>query len=44
MRVKPEYMGEEEEEEMGLKVVNKEQNRTLVTRQTQGPFKKWESI
>ena len=28
---------------MRLEVVDKEQNRRLVTRQTQGPFKKWES-
>src|ERR671938_2091360 len=41
MRVKGEYMGKEEE--MRLEVVDKEQNRRLVTRQTQGPFKKWES-
>jgi hypothetical protein len=32
------------EEEMRLQVVNKEQNRRLVTQQVQGPFKKWESI
>jgi ligand-binding SRPBCC domain-containing protein len=32
------------EEEMRLEVVEKEQNRRLVTRQTEGPFKKWESI
>jgi hypothetical protein len=31
------------EEEMILEVADKEQNRRLVTRQTQGPFKKWES-
>jgi ligand-binding SRPBCC domain-containing protein len=42
MRVKGEYMGKEEE--MRLEVVNKEQNMRLVTRQTEGPFKKWESI
>ena len=42
MRVKGEYMGKEEE--MILEVVDKQQNRRLVTRQTQGPFKKWESI
>src|SRR5215216_8177769 len=30
--------------EMRLEVVEKEQNRRLVTRQTEGPFKKWESI
>src|SRR5215210_7246175 len=42
MRVKGEYMGKEEE--MKLQVVNKEPNRKLVTRQTDGPFKKWESI
>src|SRR5919199_2139652 len=41
MRVKGEYMGKEEE--MRLEVVDKEQNRRLVTRQTEGPFKKWES-
>jgi uncharacterized protein YndB with AHSA1/START domain len=37
MRVKGEYMGKEEE--MKLQVVNKEPNRRLVTRQTEGPFK-----
>lgn len=42
MRVKGHYMGKEEE--MRLEVSDKEQNRKLVTRQTQGPFKKWESI
>jgi ligand-binding SRPBCC domain-containing protein len=42
MKVKGEYMGREEE--MKLQVVNKEPNRKLVTRQTEGPFKKWESV
>ena len=42
MRVKGQYMGKEEE--MKLQVVDKEPNRRLVTRQTEGPFKKWESI
>ena len=42
MKVKGEYMGKEEE--MILEVVRKEQNSRLVTKQTQGPFKKWESI
>jgi ligand-binding SRPBCC domain-containing protein len=42
MKVKGEYMGKEEE--MTLEVVKKEQNSRLVTQQTQGPFKKWESI
>jgi ligand-binding SRPBCC domain-containing protein len=42
MKVKGEYMGKEEE--MRLEVADKEQNRRLVTRQTEGPFKKWESI
>ena len=42
MKVKGEYMGKEEE--MILEVKSKEQNRTVVTRQTEGPFKKWESI
>jgi ligand-binding SRPBCC domain-containing protein len=42
MKVKGEYMGKKEE--MKLQVVDKEANRKLVTRQTDGPFKKWESI
>jgi ligand-binding SRPBCC domain-containing protein len=42
MRVKGQYMGREEE--MKLQVVDKEPNRKLVTRQTEGPFKKWESV
>ena len=42
MRVKGQYMGKEEE--MRLHVVEKEQNKRLVTRQIQGPFKKWDSI
>jgi ligand-binding SRPBCC domain-containing protein len=42
MKVKGQYMGKEEE--MRLEVAQKEQNRRLVTRQTEGPFKKWESI
>ena len=42
MKVKGQYMGKEEE--MILEVADKEQNRRLVTRQTEGPFKKWESI
>ena len=27
-----------------LEVVEKEENKKLVTRQTQGPFKRWESV
>jgi ligand-binding SRPBCC domain-containing protein len=42
MKVKGQYMGKEEE--MILEVADKEQNRRLVTRQTEGPFKKWQSI
>src|SRR5919106_7006832 len=42
MKVKGEYM--DREEEMKLQVVDKEPNRKLVTRQTKGPFKKWESV
>jgi ligand-binding SRPBCC domain-containing protein len=42
MRVKGEYMGKEEE--MRLEVSDKVQNQRLVTRQTQGPFKRWESV
>jgi ligand-binding SRPBCC domain-containing protein len=42
MKVKGEYMGKNEE--MKIQVVDKEPNKKLVTRQTDGPFKKWESI
>ena len=41
MKVTGEYMGKRDE--MLLEVVQKEQNRRLVTRQTEGPFQKWES-
>jgi ribosome-associated toxin RatA of RatAB toxin-antitoxin module len=41
MKVTGEYMGKRDE--MLLKVVQKEQNKRLVTRQTEGPFQKWES-
>jgi ligand-binding SRPBCC domain-containing protein len=41
MKVKGEYMGKKEE--MILEVVKKEQDSRLVTQQTQGPFKRWES-
>ena len=42
MIVTGEYMGKEDE--MILEVVKKEQNRRLVTKQTEGPFQKWDSI
>jgi ligand-binding SRPBCC domain-containing protein len=42
MKVKGEYMGRQAE--MRLEVAEKEQNRRLVTRRTEGPFKRWESI
>jgi ligand-binding SRPBCC domain-containing protein len=42
MRVAGEQMGIWKE--MRLQVAEKEQNRRLVTRQTDGPFKRWESI
>ena len=42
MKVKGEYMGHQDE--MHLQVAEKEPNRRLVTRQIQGPFKRWESI
>ncbi len=42
MRVAGEQMGIWQE--MRLQVAEKEQNRRLVTRQVEGPFKKWESI
>ena len=41
MKVKGEYMGKQAE--MLLEVVQKEQNKRLVTRQTEGPFQSWES-
>ena len=42
MKVTGEYMGKRDN--MLLEVVDKEQNKKLVTRQTQGPFKRWESV
>jgi ligand-binding SRPBCC domain-containing protein len=42
MKVKGEYMGKKDK--MILEVAEKEQNKRLVTRQTDGPFKIWESI
>ena len=42
MKVKGEYMGRQDE--MILEVAQKEQNKRLVTKQTQGPFQSWESI
>jgi ligand-binding SRPBCC domain-containing protein len=41
MKVEGQYMGKREE--MILEVAQKEQNKRLVTRQTEGPFKSWES-
>jgi ligand-binding SRPBCC domain-containing protein len=32
------------EEEMKLEVIQKEENKKLVTTQTEGPFKSWESV
>src|SRR5918994_1538632 len=42
MKVKGQYMGKEDE--LKLQVEDKEPNRRLVTRQTEGPFKKRESV
>ena len=42
MKVKGEYMGKQDE--MLLEVVEKEQNKRLVTKQTEGPFQQWQSI
>jgi ligand-binding SRPBCC domain-containing protein len=42
MKVKGEYMGKKDE--MTLEVVEKEQNKRLVTKQTEGPFQRWDSI
>ena len=33
-----------QEEQMKLEVIQKEQNKKLVTKQTEGPFKRWESV
>ena len=41
MKVKGEYMGKQDE--MLLEVVQKVQDKRLVTKQTEGPFQKWES-
>ncbi len=41
MKVKGEYMGKQDE--MLLEVSQKEQNKRLVTKQTEGPFQSWES-
>ncbi len=41
MKVKGEYMGKQDE--MLLEVVEKEQNKRLVTKQKEGPFQQWES-
>jgi ligand-binding SRPBCC domain-containing protein len=42
MKVEGQYMGKNEE--MILEVTQKEQNKRLVTTQTDGPFESWESI
>ncbi len=42
MKVEGEYMGKRDE--MLLEVTEKEQNKRLVTKQTEGPFQSWESI
>ncbi|TVP40165.1 SRPBCC family protein [Candidatus Nitrosocosmicus arcticus] len=42
MKVEGEYRGKREE--MILEVSQKEQNKKLVTKQTEGPFQHWESI
>ena len=42
MKVTGEYMGKKDE--MIIEVVQKEQNKRLVTKQTDGPFQIWESI
>jgi ligand-binding SRPBCC domain-containing protein len=33
-----------QEEQLKLEVTQKEENKKLVTKQTEGPFKKWESV
>ena len=42
MIVEGRYLGKKEE--MIIEVTQKEQNKRLVTRQTEGPFESWESI
>ncbi|HYG00656.1 MAG TPA: SRPBCC family protein [Candidatus Saccharimonadales bacterium] len=41
MKVEGQYMGKRDE--MLLEVVEKEQNKRLVTKQTEGPFQQWQS-
>src|ERR1043165_1899910 len=41
MKVTGQYMGKKDE--MLLEVVEKEQNKRLVTKQTEGPFQQWQS-
>ncbi len=42
VKVEGQYMGKREE--MIIEVAQKEPNKRLVTRQTEGPFQSWESI
>ena len=42
IKIKGEFMGQEEQ--MKLEVIQKEENKKLVTKQTEGPFKRWESV
>src|SRR6188472_4596904 len=42
MKVKGEYMGKQDE--MLLEVVQKVQDKRLVTKQTEGPFQKWKAL
>ena len=42
MKVEGQYMGKRDE--MILEVTQKEENKRLVTRQTEGPFQSWESV
>jgi ligand-binding SRPBCC domain-containing protein len=42
MKIKGEFMGQEEQ--MKLEVIQKEENKKLVTKQTEGPFKRWENV
>ena len=39
MKVKGEFMGQKEQ--MKLEVIQKKENKKLVTKQTEGPFKRW---
>ena len=42
IKVEGQYMGKKDE--MIIELIQKEENKRLVTRQTEGPFQSWESV